>query len=94
MTPPLRRKKPFGVTKGFLIVRRPGLDPAALLLFLTNLFGLALGGTVVAFFTDYVYGDDLALSKSIASVSAIMYPLAAILIAWGLRHYRNILAIK
>jgi hypothetical protein len=84
----------FGVAVAGLAIITPNrmrAQVAALLLFLTNLFGLALGGSFVAFFTDFVYGDDLALGKSIATVSVIMYPLAAILIGWGLRHYRNML---
>jgi MFS family permease len=87
----------FGVAVAGLAIITPNrmrAQVAALLLFLTNLFGLALGGSFVAFFTDFVYGDDLALGKSIATVSAIMYPLAAVLIGWGLSHYRTMLDIN
>ncbi len=61
---------------------------SALMLFSTNLFGLALGGSFVAFFTDFVYQSDGALNLSLASVAAIVYPAAALAIFWGLRHYR------
>ena len=61
---------------------------SALMLFSTNLFGLALGGSFVAFFTDFVYRSDGALNLSLASVAAIVYPAAALAIFWGLRHYR------
>lgn len=62
---------------------------SALMLFSTNLFGLALGGSFVAFFTDFVYRSDAALNYSLASVAAIVYPLAAIAIFLGLKHYRR-----
>ncbi len=62
---------------------------SAFMLFCTNLFGLALGGSFVAFFTDYVYARDSALNLSLASVAAIVYPLAAIAIFQGLSHYRR-----
>ncbi len=62
---------------------------SALMLFSTNLFGLALGGSFVAFFTDFVYRSDGALNYSLASVAAIVYPLAAAAIFLGLKHYRR-----
>lgn len=62
---------------------------SALMLFSTNLFGLALGGSFVAFFTDFVYRSDSALNYSLASVAAIVYPLAATAIFLGLGHYRR-----
>lgn len=62
---------------------------SALMLFSTNLFGLALGGSFVAFFTDFVYRSDAALNASLASVAAIVYPLAALAIFGGLKHYRR-----
>lgn len=62
---------------------------SALMLFSTNLFGLALGGSFVAFFTDFVYRSDSALNYSLASVALIVYPLAALAIFLGLKHYRR-----
>ena len=61
---------------------------SALMLFATNLFGLGLGGSIVAFFTDYVFGDDSALRYSLALVGAVCYLLSAVLIGWGLKYYR------
>lgn len=43
---------------------------AALYYFVINLLGLTLGPSAVAFATDYVFGDDLALRWSLALVSA------------------------
>lgn len=60
---------------------------SALFVFSTNLFGLALGGTCIAFFTDFVFGADSALNYSMALTAAIFYPLTAIIVASGLRAY-------
>jgi MFS family permease len=61
---------------------------AALFLFVANMIGMGTGASVVAFFTDFVFGYDLAIRYSLAMVAAIVCPLAA-LIAWlGLKHYR------
>ena len=40
-----------------------------------NLIGLGLGPTVVAATTDYVFGYDEAIGKSIALCAAILCPL-------------------
>lgn len=64
---------------------------SALMLFMTNLFGLALGPSVVAAITDFVFADDAALAKSLTLLPIILCPLAAILLFWGLRYYRRAL---
>ncbi len=61
---------------------------SALLLFMTNLFGLALGPSAVAAFTDFVFVDDAALRYSLALLAAVVCPLSALLTGWGLKHYR------
>ncbi len=45
-----------------------------------NLIGLGLGPTVVAATTDYVFGYDEAIGKSIALSAAIMCPLGGLLL--------------
>lgn len=85
----------FGVAIAALQVITPNrmrAQVSALMLFMTNLFGLALGGSVVAFFTDFVFGSDKSLRYSLAVVAALVYPAAAILVGWGLRYYRAALA--
>ena len=85
----------FGVAMAGLQLVTPArmrAQVSAILLFMANLFGLALGGSFVAFFTDFVFGDDLSLRYSLASVCAVFYPIAAILVAWGLKYYRQTLA--
>jgi hypothetical protein len=66
---------------------------SALMLFMTNLFGLALGPSAVAAITDFVFVDDAALSRSLSLLPLILCPLAAGLLAWGLKHYRQALAV-
>ncbi|GAB3104039.1 MFS transporter [Aestuariicella hydrocarbonica] len=61
----------------------------ALLVFMTNIMGLAFGGSLVAFFTDYVFGSDQSLNKSIAIICGVFYPLAAVIIYSGLKAYRE-----
>lgn len=81
----------FGVGMAALQLITPNRMRAqlsAFLLFCTNLFGLALGGSFVAFFTDFVFQRDSALNYSLAVTAAIVYPLAAVSIFFGLRHYR------
>ena len=53
----------------------------ALFLLTANLIGLGLGPTIIALTTDYVFGYDAAISKSIALCTVILCPLAA-LILW------------
>lgn len=64
---------------------------SALMLFSTNLFGLALGPSAVAAFTDFVFMDDASLRYSLSLLAALVCPAAALLVAWGLRYYRSAL---
>ncbi len=85
----------FGITMAALQLMTPNrmrAQTSAILLFLTNLFGLALGGSIIAFFTDFVFADDADLRYSLAVVSALCYPAAAIIVGLGLKHYRAALA--
>lgn len=61
---------------------------SALLLFMTNLLGLALGPSAVAALTDFVFGGDAHLARSLALLPLLVCPLAAVLLAWGLKYYR------
>jgi len=53
--------------------------------FMVNVVGLALGPTSVAVVTDFVFGDDAAVGRSLALVCAIALSLAVLLLAWGVR---------
>jgi len=60
----------------------------AFYIFLTNIFGLAVGTSVMAAFTDFLFKDDSMLLYSIATANALFYPLAIGLFAYGLKAYR------
>jgi sugar phosphate permease len=53
----------------------------------TNVLGLALGPTLVAACTDFVFQDTGAVAKSLAVVSVLMGPVAVVLLASGLKPY-------
>ncbi len=57
-------------------------------LFLSNVFGIGLGPTFVAFFTDVVFRDDFAVGYSMAIAAAVGGPLAAFLYWRALKPYR------
>lgn len=58
-------------------------------IFVTNILGMALGTSVLAAFTDFVYQDDGLLHYSIASVNGLFYPAAALLFWYCLPAYRD-----
>jgi len=53
----------------------------------TNVLGLALGPTLVAASTDYVFQDPLAVAKSLALVAVFVGPIAVYLLNQGRRSY-------
>ncbi len=53
----------------------------------TNVLGLALGPTLVAATTDYVFADPLAVAKSLALVSLVVGPIAIWLLNQGRAAY-------
>ena len=55
----------------------------------TNVIGLALGPTLVAAGTEYVFADPKAVAKSLALVAAVIGPLAAGLLLQGHRAYTD-----
>jgi hypothetical protein len=44
--------------------------------------------------TDYVFGDDLAVGKSLAVVVSAAAGLSALLLMWGCRHFRSTVAVQ
>lgn len=54
-----------------------------------NLIGLGGGSTLVALFTDFLFRSDLAVGKSLALANGIVAPLAALVLWWGLPHFRR-----
>jgi len=58
----------------------------------SNLIGLGLGPTVIAMTTDYVFGYDAAIGKSIAVCAAVLCPVGAIILWRSLPAIRDQLA--
>ncbi|MEQ8803907.1 MAG: MFS transporter [Haliea sp.] len=73
----------------FITPNRMRAQVSALMLFITNLLGLAFGPTAVAMLTDFAFGDDLALRYSLALLPLLVCPLAIGLILQGLPAYRR-----
>ena len=61
----------------------------ALYFLFANLIGMGIGPTIFALLNDYVFRDDGALNKSIALAGAIIVPLAAMILLWGLPAMRR-----
>ncbi len=62
---------------------------SAVYLFFLNLAGIGIGPTLVALFTQNVFGRDDAVNYSIAVVVALTAPLSALLLALACRQYRT-----
>jgi MFS family permease len=75
----------------FITPNRMRAQISALMLFMTNLFGLAFGPSIVAFLTDFVFGDDLALRYSLLVLPLLVCPAAAVMILLGMAPYRRAL---
>jgi hypothetical protein len=59
----------------------------ALFLFVFNIVGFGLGATIVALFTQYVFGSESMLRYSLATTVAILAPGSALILASGLKAY-------
>jgi MFS family permease len=64
----------------------------AIFLLFVNLIGFALGPLLPALLTDYVFKDDASLGLSIAVVTLVTGPLAALLLWLGLKPMRAAVA--
>ena len=58
----------------------------------TNVIGLALGPTLVAASTDYLFRDPGAVAWSLALVSAVAGPIAVVILAFGMKPYTRRMA--
>lgn len=84
---------PYGAAAAALQIVTPGnmrATASALYLCILNIFGIGCGPTIVALATDRIFENDLAVGKSLALVGVVIAPLAAIVIAWGLPHFRRL----
>ena len=59
----------------------------AVYLFATNMLGLALGSSLVAALTDFVFADEGALMHSLSLISAVLLPMAAWIFWKGLHSF-------
>lgn len=64
----------------------------AIYFFVQNLAGIGLGPTAVALLTDRLFGDDLAVGRSLAVITAVAAPSTLLLVALALKPYRRCLA--
>jgi len=84
-----------GITGGTLQLMTPNRmrgQVIAVYQLVANLIGLGLGPTIVAATTDYVFGYDAAIGKSIALSAAILCPLGGFILWRGLPAIRRQLA--
>lgn len=65
---------------------------SALFLFSNSLFGLAVGGTLIALMTDYVFKDDMMVGSSVSVIGGLAAVGAAILLRGGLAPYARLAA--
>ena len=61
----------------------------AVYLFVTNILGMAIGTSVLAAFTDFLFQDDALLHYSVATACAVFYPLAALFFWLCMPAYRE-----
>jgi len=62
---------------------------SAIFLFISNLLGLAVGTTVIALITDYVFKDDYAVGYSVSIVCSVAALGLAGFLGAGLKHFRR-----
>lgn len=60
--------------------------------FICNMFGIGLGPTLVALFTDHLFHDEKALGQSIVVAIAVSGPLALLLLWMARSSYRRTMA--
>lgn len=64
----------------------------AIFLFIFNIIGFGMGPTIVALFTDFVFGDPAQLKYAMATAAAIIGPVAGLIFHCGLKPYGNSMA--
>ena len=85
-----------GTASAALQVATPGRlrgRVSALFLFVYQMFGLGLGPTAVALFTDYVFKDDAAIGYSMACAVAVFGLTASVLFYFGRAPMRRAVAV-
>ncbi len=83
---------PFGAAAAAIQLVTPNQFRArtsALYLLVINLTGIGIGATAAAAVSDYLLQDDQRIGDGVSLVAAIAAPLAALLLWYGLRPYRE-----
>jgi MFS family permease len=84
-----------GIAAGALQLMTPNRlrgQVAAVYFLVANLLGMGVGPTVVALTTDYVFGYDAAIGRSIALSGGLLCPLGAFILWRGMPGIRALLA--
>jgi len=87
----------FGAGATAVVVLTPArmrAQAAAIYLLFVNLIGIGLAPYLTAVMTDRVFGSDLAVGKSCATVAGGAALIATVLFGWGLPHYRAAVAAR
>ncbi|MBM4196984.1 MAG: MFS transporter [Gammaproteobacteria bacterium] len=85
----------YGAAPAALQVLAPAANRAvasALYLFFLNIIGMGIGPLATALATDYIFGNELAVGRSLALVTGAAALAAALLLGWGRRHFSAALA--
>lgn len=83
---------PFGVGPAAIQEMMPNrmrAQASAVYLFVVNLIGLGMGPSAVAVSTDYLFGNEDDLYKSLVLVSGVFGVLASLVLYLGMRHFRS-----
>jgi MFS family permease len=84
-----------GVAAGHLQIATPAKFRgriSGIYLLVTNLMGITMGPSLVAFCTDYIFGDPLLVGRSLALTFGVIAPLASVLLWLGFRPARTAVA--
>jgi len=60
---------------------------SALYLFVFNVIGYGVGPTVIALFTDFVFGDESQLRYAMFTAAAVLGPIGAVILTLGIKPY-------
>jgi MFS family permease len=83
---------PFGVSAAAIQQMMPQTmrgQASSIYLFSVNLLGLGIGPSAVAFFTDYVFRNDMSVRYSLLIVATAAHLIAAALLWIGLKPFRR-----
>jgi hypothetical protein len=88
---------PNGVALAALVLVTPSrmrAQSVALYLLFDSLIGFGLGPTAVALLTDFVFRDESQVGLALATVIAIIMPLAFVLYQRARAGYRQLIAMR